>query len=306
MPACTNTVSYSSPKRSRVRTGCVQRYSALAGVLFFWHSVAPAHAFELGELRVHSWLGRQLKASIALAGDDARAVEGRCFRATLQNLQHETVGSLKVTLQHSTKQSLLLLAGGNAVEEPAAMIVVEHVCGDGVRREYALLLDAAPPSAGPLVEHAMHTEPQPAPVTNELARVPRRKATPVHVAEAPVDPLSELTVPMNETWRMKLAARLVPRAAQDGTVRVAWASSPPGPLALRTERTLASAARMEEGPGTKALAAVALSILAVAGALAWLAWRVRAMQKAARPWVPVDELLDPAPDEEERTQRPGS
>lgn len=110
-------------------------------LLLICHSTLDVQAAELGDIRVHSWLGRQLKASVPLMGADARESEERCFKGGLINLNHELVSPLKVSLQHSSKASVLLLSGGKAVDEPAAMVRVENVCGTGSSREYTVLLD---------------------------------------------------------------------------------------------------------------------------------------------------------------------
>ncbi len=123
-------------------------------LLLICHSTLDVQAAELGDIRVHSWLGRQLKASVPLMGMDARGSEERCFKGSLINLNHELVSTLKVSLQHSSKASVLLLSGGNAVDEPAAMVRLENVCGTGSSREYAVLLDPvseAPAVAAPAV-----------------------------------------------------------------------------------------------------------------------------------------------------------
>jgi len=251
--------------------------AALGAALFFCHAPQAASA-ELGELRVHSWLGRQLKASVPLTGDDARSSTPACFKAALLNLNREVVAPLKVTLQHSAQASALLISGGNPVDEPAGMVAVENICGAGERREYGLLLDVAPPAVAPALE--LPKEETPAPVV-----VPRKEQAAPAIVPAP-RPLADILVRINESWRMKLASMLVLQRPSNLAPTGAYES-----LQLKAARSLASAQR-EGGPRVNMLVFGILSGLVLAGAALWLALRLRAMRKAARPWAPVDALPD--------------
>ncbi|HZW21640.1 hypothetical protein [Noviherbaspirillum sp.] len=247
----------------------------LGAVLFFCHAPHAASA-ELGELRVHSWLGRQLKASAPLTGDDARSSTPACFKAALLNLNREVVAPLKVTLQHSANASTLLISGGNPVDEPAGMVAIENTCGAGERREYGLLLDVAPPTVAPALELPKEEAAAPAP----------RKVRATEAAVPAAKPFADILVTINETWRMKLASMLVPQRPAFATP--AGASEP---LQLKAARGLASGQR-EGGSRVSMLVFGILSGLVLAGAVLWLALRLRAMRKAEQPWAPVDALLD--------------
>lgn len=95
-----------------------------------------------GDIRTHSWLGGQLKASIPLSAEAAGGSEVRCYRATLE-VAGNSPQDLKLALQRTAKGSILLLSGGSPAVEPAATVRMEDMCA-GTRRQYAVLLDPAP------------------------------------------------------------------------------------------------------------------------------------------------------------------
>lgn len=322
-----NTSPIPTPPSTSFRTKSIHRF--LVPALLGACCAAGAQAVELGNIRVHSWLGRQLKASVPLVGDDARQSEARCFKASLMNLNQEVVSALKVTLQHSASSSLLLLAGGNAVDEPAASVRVENVCGTGERRDYAVLLDlvpesqaaasraavsaplAAPPDEAeksePVVEQAPSGMPNRAPADT---RQRIAQSEPVTRKNAGIAPMLPYTILVSG---LKLAAMLPdpensrarPASHSPASRGSSHADASPGAL-LKLDRSLAKAvpksadkrgasgpvAGKDDASGDTATLAAVLAFLAISGAAAWIVMRLREMRAAAKPWMPVDMVLD--------------
>jgi hypothetical protein len=275
------------------------RRAGLAALALAAFCAPHGNAVELGDIRVHSWLGRQLKASVPLAGDDARESDARCFKASLLNLNQEVVSNLKVTLQHSSRSSVLLLAGGSAVDEPAATVRVENVCGSGERRDFAVLLDLVPDSPAAQTPVAIPPSEPEKPVRQRA--VMERDGEPVVQREPKPGPV--LAQPILIAG-LKLAALLSSpdtggtqansRVPENRAIPDTDASFKP---ALKLEPSLAKAAGASAGsdnpPGQKATIIAILGILAVFAAAAWIFMRIREMKTAAKPWVPVDMMLDP-------------
>ncbi|HYD62528.1 MAG TPA: hypothetical protein VEC35_19380 [Noviherbaspirillum sp.] len=283
------------------------RRAGLAALVFAAFCTSRSNAAEFGDIRVHSWLGRQLKASVPLAGDDARESDARCFKAALLNLNQEVVSNLKVTLQHSSRSSVLLLAGGSTVDEPAATVRVENVCGSGERRDFAVLLDLVPDS---LAAQAPLAIPPAEPVkvgaaTREAPEKPVQQRAPMERNGEPVvrnEPKPE-PVPARPILiaGLKLAALLSnpdaggaqanSPAAGNRAILDTDASFKP---ALKLEPSLAKAAGAgsDDSPGQKAMFVATLGIIAAFAAAAWIFMRIREMKTAAKPWMPVDMMLD--------------
>ena len=274
-----------------------------------------AQAAEFGNLTMHSWIGRQLKASVLLAGDDARESEARCFKASVTGLNSEAASPLKVTLQHSSRSSILLLTGGSAIEEPAATVMVENVCGAGAKREYSVLLDLVPETASVPVVAAPDMAQVDAPVLSKQALNDNASATPVSQQAKQRSETggikSAADISLNAPFlsraggllNLKMAAMLanpqgdrIVRTANDSAGRVAPSelvqvvvSSDP---LLKLDRSLSGRAMDSSGKSSMngAIAGV-LAILSLLGAAGWIAMRVRAM-RASKPWAPIDAMLD--------------
>ena len=281
-----------------------------------------AQAAEFGNITMHSWIGRQLKASVLLVGDDARENEARCFKASVAGLNSEAAIPLKVTLQHSSRSSILLLTGGSAVEEPAATVMVENVCGTGAKREYSVLLDLVPEVAPVPVVAAPDMAKLDAPALPEQASsgnvsatspaLPaKRRAETGEVKPAAPRPVD---IPSNAPFlsrvggllSLKMASMLanpegsrIVRAPYDFTGRAApgesaQAMGPSDPL-LKLDRSLSGKAMGSSDGGKFSMngaIAGALAILSLLGAVVWIAARVRAMRAASKPWAPIDAMLD--------------
>lgn len=284
------------------------RRGTLPAMLLFSHLATNVQAVELGNLRVHSLLGRQLKASVPLTGDDARESEARCFKAALVSLNREPVSTLKVTLQHFSNGSILLLSGGAAIDEPAAMVVVENTCGAGGSRDYALLLDPAAPAVASAssVATPMDTVKEAAPMQTPTHTPPLAKNVQterrLESADHPDDVQNRkpsvrsaflYAIPGMPT--MKMATMLHAGASSPNQEGGADARQPEladsAPHArLRMDRSLAGAGLndAEASDGQKAWIIGALSLIALLGAAAWIAMRIREMRSNAKPWIPGD------------------
>lgn len=272
------------------------RHAVMAGMLFACSGAWDAQAADLGDITVHSWLGRQLKASIALMGDDARESEARCFTGSLVNLNNEVVGTLKLTLQHSAKGAVLLLFGGNAVDEPAAMVRVVNACGQGAVREYALLLDQAPEgqvaAAVPAVDVALKT------VERAVERPRRQQEVAIGQARKEAPPVVQADIVSAVTGMMRLSAMLrPPLAGGDSAMKLTDAIENTYRPVLKLAQTLGNA-RTGDATSTNRTGVIAgmLSLLAIVGAAGWIMLRVREMKATSKPWVPVDAESDAGTD----------
>lgn len=107
----------------------------------------PASAVGLGQLSVQSELGQPLRASIAMIGDGASGKVGTCFNARLMNADGAFIVNPRIAITTGSVGSSLVLSTTQAIAEPALTLMVEVGCGDGIRREFSILLD--PPATLP-------------------------------------------------------------------------------------------------------------------------------------------------------------
>lgn len=275
-----------------------------ASALLLSHACFNAQAMELGDLRVHSVLGRQLKASVPLTGDDARESEGRCFKATLVNLNLEPLSPLKVTLQHFSTSSVLLLSGGTRIDEPAAMVVVENTCGAVMSREYAVLLEpaaSAAASASATPEPTM--TPAPATVTSMRPDAREHASDERGGAQKHRSEVRDVAFfyPIAGMPGMKMAA-VLGEPDRDRNLRAVRQPLQPDSTShpqLKIDRSLtghgwAGMTGAETPLGPKAWIIGALSLLALLGAAGWIILRIREMRAAATSWMPGDVSPDAA------------
>lgn len=308
------------------------RHGALSAVLLFSYLTANVQAVELGNLRVHSLLGRQLKASVPLTGDDARESEARCFKAALVNMNREPLSTLKVTLQHFSNGSVLLLSGGAAIDEPAAMVVVENSCGAASTRDYALLLDPAAPAAASAststVATPTDTMKEGAAPTPPLARnvQPERRPDSANHPDGlqnrkpavrsaflyaiPGMPTMKMAALLADPDRDKIShAGAFSPGQKDGAQMHQPTLTDSSPHArLRMDRSLAGTGwaglnGADASDGQKAWIIGALSLIALLGAAAWIVMRVREMRSTAKPWIPGDA---PSKDSDAETRNASS
>jgi len=133
-------------------------------------------ALGLGEIVIHSHLGKPLRASLAVH-DAPKDLQPECF-----SVQNGNDGGLpgaanaRFTLQTRNGQTTLTLTTTQAVNDPILQIIVSAGCADHLQREYVVLLD--PPSAVEAVVAESETllpyaqSPQP---VRKLAQISRSK-----------------------------------------------------------------------------------------------------------------------------------
>ena len=162
--------------------------------------MADANAIGLGPVNVQSPLGQPLRATIPLLGIEGARPLGTCFSARLSSADGAFITIPRISLTPGTTAASLSLSTSISIAEPALTLMVEMGCGEGIQREFSLLLDPPMnPASTPLVPleatsngssavrlvrernaAASATTPQAAPVGTGLKRQP------VAVAVAPV------------------------------------------------------------------------------------------------------------------------
>lgn len=100
----------------------------------------PAQALGLGELRVQSALGQQLRASLNLLGVQNDLPQS-CISAKLMSTEGGLVANAMVSLTSTGSSRLISLATRQNVQEPAVKLVVDIACDAQIHREFTLLLD---------------------------------------------------------------------------------------------------------------------------------------------------------------------
>ena len=104
-------------------------------------ATSNVHAVGLGQVNVQSALGQPLRASLALLGDDGARILGTCFNARLSSADGAFIVAPRIALTPGAKSATLTLSTTVSIAEPALSLLVEMGCGDGIRREFSLLLD---------------------------------------------------------------------------------------------------------------------------------------------------------------------
>ncbi len=113
-----------------------------------------AHALGLGEPTVSSGLGQPLRASIALLGDETD-IAADCFRVQAASGDLPLPADLALSLEAPGRgRAALRLTTRAAIDDPILGFVLIAECEGRLQKEYALLLDPAPPGQPPLAPPA--------------------------------------------------------------------------------------------------------------------------------------------------------
>ena len=244
---------------------------------------AGAHAVELGELRIHSSPGQQLRASIPLAGDDAAGSEGRCFNGVLLRPDGRQAGTLKVAFQRSAGGAMLLLAAAGTGAEAVIAVRVENTCGTGANRDYPVTLVAANESA----QAASAALPAAITHVDTAQEAPTKK---LQKALAEEKALSRKL----KSIEAKLATALSGSEATALVRGPVSAGRDAAPLVLKLERSLAAAVTSADVPvslpaWTEADVG-ALLLLLIASTGAWVSFRLRQSDAPSGQWMPADPV----------------
>lgn len=103
--------------------------------------IPAAYAIGLGQVRLDSALGQPLRASIPLIEDAGSNKIGTCFNARLSSADGAFIASPRVSVTPGSPMGLLTLSTVEPIGEPGLTLVIEMSCGNGLRREFSLLLD---------------------------------------------------------------------------------------------------------------------------------------------------------------------
>lgn len=267
----------------RLRRDCIPMLLAVGG------AAVGAQAVELGEMRIHSPAGSQLRASIPLSGTDAAEAEGRCFDGALLNANGQPTGTLRVALQRSAAGPVLLLVGSVPEGGQASTVQVQNTCGTGAQREYRVMLAAAPAALAALAAPAATAQAVSIVAQSETERSAQSKR--LQKAQAQEEALSRKLKSL-ETKLAKVLSTPDARALLQAPVAAAkgGTSAMPAdqPLVLKFERSLAIPASSDASPGNAAWTEQevgALLLLLLAGTGAGLFFNQR-KTAAPKQWMP--------------------
>lgn len=113
-------------------------------------AIGSAHALGLGNLRVHSGLGQQLRAQLEVAGAGSANLDQTCFKAKVETADGTFLVPANVVLSSSGASPVLSLSTRQNLLEPAVKVIVDAGCETQLHREYVILLD--PPQLMPAAE----------------------------------------------------------------------------------------------------------------------------------------------------------
>ena len=129
------------------RAACFCMLTALAALM-----MSDANAIGLGAVNVQSPLGQPLRATIPLLGVEGARPLGTCFSARLSSADGVFLAAPRISLTPGTTLASLNLSTSIPIAEPALTLMVEMGCGEGIQREFSLLLDPPlNPASTPLV-----------------------------------------------------------------------------------------------------------------------------------------------------------
>lgn len=113
--------------------------AVLASTLAF--CVGAAYPLDLGEPDAQSALGRPLRLSIPMTGDQVRNVSARCIKVKLVSLEDTLIVAPKVRVSHYRGSAEMLLTTYKKITEPALTVSIRSICGPQLQRDYQILLD---------------------------------------------------------------------------------------------------------------------------------------------------------------------
>ncbi|MGA7948535.1 MAG: hypothetical protein WCA45_00025 [Thiobacillaceae bacterium] len=103
---------------------------------------AASLALGLGEIKLQSYLGQPLKASIPVLAGPGEVIEENCFEVKADNAGGlPGVAGINIVLQRQAGGARLLLTSRHSVNEPAVAISVISDCPQRLTRQYMVLLD---------------------------------------------------------------------------------------------------------------------------------------------------------------------
>ncbi|MDP2828325.1 MAG: hypothetical protein Q8O37_06935 [Sulfuricellaceae bacterium] len=179
-----------------------------AGVVGVGVLPKPVSALMLGELKLHSWLGEPLRATIPLHAGADEQVDGTCFYLGRPGQQDDYESYLtqgKLILEESAAGLTLRLTTSKPVNSPFLNIIIEARCGQGAqRREFVLLLD-------PLEQRSSSIPPRPVSIdATPVASVREGEGYIVRASEA-INDIVERLYP-NDVQKQRRMAREIKKA----------------------------------------------------------------------------------------------
>ena len=103
--------------------------------------MGDAYALGVGNIRVQSSLGQQLRAQLEVTGVEAQDVDLGCFRASVESAEGVFLSPVDLKLSTQGNVKYLNLFARKNISEPAVRVVLNISCDLQLHREYLILLD---------------------------------------------------------------------------------------------------------------------------------------------------------------------
>jgi pilus assembly protein FimV len=255
----------------------------LPALLAAW--CAESHGLGLGNVSMHSNLGRPLQVTVSAHGVDEETQSSLCIRSRLESFEGKLLAMPQAVSSRSGGVTSLDLRTRENIDEPAVRLFVEIGCNTSIRREYQLLLDPASEEAllQPMAaaEHSATASEEL--IANAVARPAKTRSRRQPVKTEALDrPPAAVRRPAKQAAKSQNVLRL---SASDQVV----SSIPQTGAALEGKeikpgpRTGADPAKLETTDTNKALAAIAPAneqqLLAAEARAQEAQARMRAMQR---------------------------
>lgn len=104
-------------------------------------AMGDAYALGVGNIRVQSALGQQLRAQLDVTGNDAQDIDVGCFRATVESAEGILLSTVDLRVSQQGGIKFLNLSTRKNIFEPAVKVILNISCDAQLHREYLILLD---------------------------------------------------------------------------------------------------------------------------------------------------------------------
>ena len=168
-----------------------------------------AHALGVGNIRVQSALGQQLKAQLDVTGVEPQDIDLGCFRANIESAEGVFLSAVDLRISQQGNAKFLTLTTRKNIDEPAVKVILNVSCDVQLHREYLVLLD--PPELAPNYKKMPSISVLPA--VEAVARAPRTEDNPVKQSKkAPQRTESEIV--SNPPARVMASSTKKPKIAE--------------------------------------------------------------------------------------------
>ena len=183
----------------------VRRHSLpiIPAIVLAGGSLNPAHALELGEIKVQSHLGQPLRASIAYALAANEAIADYCVSLS----PAPSVNGMPAlnNARISVANGVISLTGSTPLREPlvAARLSVQCPYTPNIARDYMLFIDPAPTAGERAAVVNQPAARRPAASVPVAEAIPAPQATPVRTAPKPVESSTKPAIVIGSRYRVQ-------------------------------------------------------------------------------------------------------